>query len=410
MCAQNGKYMGTYAPFGYKKDPQNKHRFVIDESTAPIVGKIFALRIDGKGYKAIASYLNECGIIPPRDYYYQGKNTANPLRINHFWCDTTVKTILSNEAYIGNLIQGKEGTVSYKNKARISKPKDDWVRAEGTHEALIDSETWAQAQKISEKRYKPREQKDGKASIFSSLLNCADCGYKMRITTKNRPRSDGSIYHRISFICGNYARSGKTACSTHFIGEEVLHELVVRQIREHAQMVELNEEKVVESILRLQNSESETNRTAYTSELKSHETRLTALDRLIEKLYEDRLSEKITEKTFINLIQKYEKEQIERQQTAENLEKRIQNIRHSKADASKWAGMIKKYTQLEKLDAQTLLLLVDRIEVGEVSGLGGSRVCDIKVVYNYVGGLEMTESANDSGTPEGTEAAYEQAV
>jgi len=401
MCAQNGKYMGTYAPFGFRKDPKNKHRFVIDDTAAHVVRKIFALRIEGKGYKAIASYLNETGVISPRDHYYQGKNAENPLRISHHWCDATVKSILNNEVYIGNLVQLKVGTVSYKNNKRVAKSKEDWVRAEGTHEAIIDAETWAQARKISEKRYKPRVQKGGKTSIFSGLMYCADCGFKMRLHIKKRTRIDGSIYNRDSFLCGNYARSGKAACTTHFIGEDILHRLVAEQIRGHAQMVELNEEKVVENILRLQNSESEASRTAFNGELKSHKSRLVTLERLIEKLYEDRVTGTVPDTVFKNLIQKYEQERIDRQQTARNLENRIQSIKQNHDGASKWARMIKRFTGLETLDAQTLLLLVDRIEIGEVSGDGGKRICDIKVVYNYVGSLDVTKERP---------VAYEQAI
>jgi len=211
MCAQGGKYMGTYAPYGFRKDPKDKHRFVIDGNTAPIVRKIFELRLEGKGYKAIANYLNEAGIIPPREYYYQERNGENPLRVNHCWCDATIKVILANEAYIGNLVQSKVGTVSYKSHKTVAKPKDEWIRAEGTHEAIIDRETWDRAQKIGEKRYQPKPKKDGAASVFSGLLVCADCGFKMRIHHKNRTRLDGSEYRRTSFLCGNYARSGKAA-------------------------------------------------------------------------------------------------------------------------------------------------------------------------------------------------------
>ena len=411
MCAQGGKYMGTYAPYGFRKDPKDKHRFVIDGNTAPIVRKIFELRLEGKGYKAIANYLNEAGIIPPRDYYYRERNGENPLRVNHCWCDGTIKVILANEAYIGNLVQSKVGTVSYKNHKTVAKPKDEWIRAEGTHEAIIDRETWDRAQKIGEKRYQPKAQKDGAASIFSGLLVCADCGFKMRIHHKTRMRMDGSEYRRTSFLCGNYARSGKTACTTHLIGQDMLHDLVLNLIREHARMVECDEDGVVESILRLQNSESESSRAAFTSELKSHKNRLVMLDKLIQKLYEDRLTGTVPETVFRNLIQKYEQERIDRQQTAQNLENRIQSIRHNRDGASKWARLIKGYTQLENLDTQTLLLLIDRIEIGGDSLADGRRVRDVRIIYNYVGDVDVACCLKvHSQESEGEVEAYGQAV
>lgn len=124
MCAQSGKFLGSYAPYGFMKSPDNKHKLVIDEQTAPTVRKIFELRAQGMGFRAIAVYLNEQNIIPPRDYYYQIRGGENPANVNHLWNENTLKVILRNEAYIGNTVQAKVGTVSYKNHktARITSP------------------------------------------------------------------------------------------------------------------------------------------------------------------------------------------------------------------------------------------------------------------------------------------------
>ncbi|MDL2233096.1 recombinase family protein [Ruminococcaceae bacterium OttesenSCG-928-L11] len=409
MCAQNGKYMGTYCPYGYRRNPENKHQFVIDENTAPIIRKIFELRVQGKGYKAIGNYLNESGVIPPRDYYYQQKKRENTTNINHCWCDGTVKAILENEVYIGNLVQGKVGTVSYKNHKTVAKPREEWIRAEGTHEAIIDREIWDQVQKIAEKRYQPRKQRDGAASIFSGLLVCADCGFKMRILSKKQVRKSGKVYRHTSFICGNYGRSGKAACTTHTIEEGALHELVAEQIRAHARMVEYDESRMIEDILQVQNDESQTSRTAYLSELKAHQNRLSMLEQLIAKLYEDRLTGTVPETVFRGLIQKYEAERIDRQESAKNLESRIQSMRQSANGASKWAKMIRQYTMLEVLDAQILLLLVDRIEIGEPVMVHGQRVRDIKIVYNYVGDIGSLHAADEADSGEAV-SAYGQAV
>lgn len=407
MCAQNGKYMGTYAPYGYRRDPKDKHRFLIDENTAPIVRKIFELRLQGSGYKAISNHLNECGIVPPRDYYYQQKNEENPMRVNHYWCDATVKVILSNEVYIGNLVQAKVGTVSYKNHKTVAKPPEEWIRVEGTHEAIIDREMWERVQKIAKKRYQPKKQRDCAASIFSGLLVCADCGFKMRVTNRSRTRADGSEYHLTSFMCGNYGRSGKAACTTHIMKESEVYELVLEDIRKHAHMVECDEDAVIANLLRQQNSETEASRAAFLSELKSHQSRLTMLDRLIEKLYEDRLTGTVPETVFKNLIQKYEQERIDRQQSAQNLETRILSIKQSADGAAKWAKLIKGYTQLETLDTQTLLLLIDRIEIGEATTMSdGRRVCRVRVIYNYVGDVADAHLV----LHEGTVGVYGQAV
>ena len=128
ICAENGKYLGTYAPYGYLKDPNNRHRLVIDENTAPIVRMIFNARASGMAYRAITMKLNEDGVTSPRGYYYQSKGRKNPCKTSGLWSETSIKDIMRNEVYIGNLVQCKAGTVSYKNSKRIGKPTDEWIR------------------------------------------------------------------------------------------------------------------------------------------------------------------------------------------------------------------------------------------------------------------------------------------
>ena len=234
MCAKSGKFLGSYAPYGYMKSTDDKHVLIPDEHTAPTVRMIYELRAKGMGFRAIAVHLNEQGVIPPRDYYYQQRGAENPANVNHLWNENTMKVILRNEAYIGNTVQLKVGTVSYKNHKTVRKPKEDWVRAEGTHEPIIGRELWEQVQEIDRKGYKPRKRGDGTTSIFTGLLYCADCGFKMRSLNGSRALKDGTQSKYSAFICGNYARSGKTACTTHTVNEDDLTELVAGQIRKHA--------------------------------------------------------------------------------------------------------------------------------------------------------------------------------
>jgi len=399
-CAESGKFLGTYAPYGYMKNPDNKHQLVIDESVAHIAKKIFEMRAKGKSYRSIALHLNELGLASPSEYYYGKKNQSNPKKTNRLWNPMTIRDITNNEAYIGNLVQLKNGTVSYKNQKLISKPKEDWIRAENTHEPLISLEQWNLIQKLAEKNYKPRRCENGTKSIFSSLLYCEDCGFKMRIQIEHRKPLKSEEYFYYSFLCGNYSRSGKSACSTHTIGENDLKELVTKQIRDNAQMVSCDENHIISRILQLQNDESETVRNSYLREIKAHRDRLSMLDKLIEKLYEDRLNGVLPEPTFKTLIEKFERERIDRSQSAENLKKRVKSIRRNTDDAKTWVNLIKKFGDMETLDRETLLLLVDKIQIGETKKIDGFKVRDIKIIYNYVGDINfLTESTE-------TEAAY----
>lgn len=119
-CAESGKFMGTYPAYGYKRDPEDKHHLVIDEETAPTVRRIFSMRASGMGFRAIAVTLNEEGVLPPGALYYQRKGRSDPRNVNHKWAETTVKALIRSEVYIGNMVQGKTGTLSYKSRKLIT--------------------------------------------------------------------------------------------------------------------------------------------------------------------------------------------------------------------------------------------------------------------------------------------------
>ena len=395
ICAESGKFLGTYAPYGFKKDPDNRHRLIIDANTAPITRAIFEMRASGMGFRAIADKLNTDGVISPREYYYQTKNRKNPLKTNQLWNESAIKVIIRNEAYIGNLVQGKVGTVSYKNRQQVQKPPEEWIRAEGTHEPIVSIELWNRVQAFKYKNYKPRRKNDGTTNLFTGLLHCADCDFKMRSQVERGTHKDGSEYRYVSYMCGNYARSGKSACTCHGISEKALIELVSEHIRKHALMVKQDEDRIVEAILTMQNSESFSYKAAYQSEITAHKKQIGKLDLLIENLYNDRVTGVVPEDMFRRYIQKYEQERIDRLQSVETLQKRVDSIKQNSDDAATWARLIKKYTELETLDSDTLLLLIEKIIVGEAQIVGKERICDIKVIYNYVGDVDRLELEAD---------------
>jgi hypothetical protein len=186
-----------------------------------------------------------------------------------------------------------------------------------------------------------------------------------------------------------------------------LSELVVDHIRTHALMVEYNEDLIIEAILSAQSNETMSYRAAYQSELEAHKKQIAKLDLLIENLYEDRVTGVVPESLFKRQIQKYEQDRVDRLQSVETLEQRIKSMKQNTDNASTWANLMKRYTELENLDAETLLLLIDKIIIGEPQKIDGKRICDIQVVYNYVGDVDklgLTEASGKAVT------AYEQAV
>ncbi|MCL2298810.1 MAG: recombinase family protein, partial [Firmicutes bacterium] len=217
-CASNGMFMGYCAPYGYQKDPADKHRFLIDEPAAAVVRRIFSWRSEGYGANSIAQFLNAEHVLPPREHWAQRENRPNNFQHNGLWNQITVRDMLCNEAYIGSIVQGKQGTMSYKNKRTVRKPEEEWIRVEGMHEPIIDRTTWDLCREIEEKNYRPRTTKNGEVTLFSGLLVCADCGSHMIHRPCVATRKNGKKVSYKAYLCGNYSRSGKLACTTHRIG------------------------------------------------------------------------------------------------------------------------------------------------------------------------------------------------
>lgn len=402
-CAENGKFMGTYPAYGYKRDNEDKHHLVIDEDTAPIVRRIFSMRATGMGFTGIAAQLNEEGIPSPGMLYYQRRGKADPRRVNHKWAGETVKHLIRNEVYIGNMVQGKTGTVSYKNKKLISKPEDEWIRVEGTHEPIISLDVWDTVQGIDQKRVRKNAASDGIRSVFTGLVYCAECGFKMRNHTEKFTYKDGSPGRYSSFICGNYARSGKSACTIHTIYENVLEQIVLEDIREKARFAAHDPELLAQHILRLKDKEAQSRRVSCEQELKAVKARLDELERLMQSLYEDKYSGTVPQSVFQTLMRKYEAERVEKADALPELERKVRAAMENRQDAGRWTEIIRQYTEITKLDESILFALVDRIEVGEAQKVKGVRVRDVKVYYRYVGNV-------DDAVAEERHEQYERAV
>jgi hypothetical protein len=396
VCAESGKFLGTYAPYGYRKHPEDKHKLIIDEITAPIVRKIFEMRAGGMGFRAMACKLNEDGVTPPTEYYYQNKNKKNPRKTNHLWGESPLKQMVRNEVYIGNMVSMKAGTVSYKNHKLVAKPKDEWIRVEGTHEPIISMELWERVQSFIDREYKPRRRKDGHTNLFVGLLYCADCGFRLRALSERRDRADGSEYRRTYYTCGNYARSGKLACTMHSIPEKTLIELVSESIRTHARLVERHEERIIEEILTAQKNETTSYRAAYQGEVETHKKQIAKLDQIIESLYNDRVTGVVTEDMFKRYAAKYEEERADRLKSVETLEHRIRSIKQNTDNAETWVKLIKRYTNLEVLDADVLLQLIEKVVVGESELVGKSRFREIQVIYRHVGDVGWLSLLSDN--------------
>lgn len=375
--ALKGDYVAGKTPYGYKRNPDDKHKLIVDNEVVSIVKQIFQYRAKGYSYRKIAITLNEQNIPCPsvhKKYNRHGK----------FWTDSVVKSILTNEAYIGNTVQQKTTYISFKNRKVVHKDESEWVKVENTHEAIIDNDTWEIVQEINSKAYKPRTQNDGDIALFSGLLKCADCGFAMRCRKEKMQKKDNSIHFYRAYSCGSYSNAGKKACSSHWISEKTLIDFVTKEIQELAKMICYDEEKIVEKISSKLNADSQSQQEIDKKNYLNAKNRLSEIAILIQRLYEDNVLHNISSSSYHMLMQKYETEQSELLQQSSILEKKLNNVEENNSNTLRFTKSIKKYMSAEVLTREMLVELVNKIEIGETYILDNQKHRDIKIYYNFI--------------------------
>lgn len=387
---KSGKYIGCYAPIGYRKDPEDHHHLLIDPMTAPIVKRIFDMRMQGYSFRKIARTLNEEKVPSPRGFYYLSEQRENLRGETPFWNDVTVKSVLRNEVYLGHMVQNKTGTVSYKNHKQIAKPETEWIKVENTHEALVSQETWDFVQSLDNHPARNRSGKSGVVHLYASVLHCMDCGATMRHYSDSRKKDDGtrqSTYE--AYCCNRYATGGKAACSAHHINNRVLTEVVLTDIRQKAAMAQHNPEHMRALILKQQNAAlAEQTQTLRTS-LSALDKRIAELDKLVVAAYEDKVAGRIPEALGIQFLTRYENERQEKLAERTALTAQLDARQEDEKSVDDWIELIRDFAYLDTLDRPTLLRLINRIDISERRVENGQQVRDIKIHYNFVGYIEI---------------------
>lgn len=383
-----GERTCAYAPIGYKKHPDIKNKLAVDEETKWIVEKIYALALLGNGAAKVTKLLIAEKIPTPGYLNYKRYGTfANiyadaPEEKSYAWTIAQVKSILKDETYIGNSVHYRETNVSYKNKHRIRKDRSEWLRVENTHEPIISKEDFEKVQKqIASRR---RMTKTATTQIFAGLVKCADCGWSLGFGTNRQNKTPYSHYH-----CSRYGQLGKEQCSMHYIRYDVLYAYVLSRIQYWSKEAQTNEEKLLKRLLSANDKETGTIKKKQTNELKKAEKRKTEIDSLFTRMYEDFVSERITEYNFQMMSVKYQNEQAELEDKIAELKKKMNAVRQNESDAEKWIVLIKKYAEPIELTAPLLNALIEKIAVHEaVKHEDGTREQEVEIYYRFIGKID----------------------
>lgn len=357
---RNGSYIGNFAPYGYRKDPNDKNHLIPDESSAEVVRKIFTLAAEGTKPAEIARILNSRNILTPALYRcsVHPQLCADNYAQRKEWTAATITKLLRNIVYLGHMAQGKTTKVSFKSKLTLRNTRQDWIVVENTHEPIVSGELFEMAQK----RMKSRtcEKKGQFCNIFSGIAKCAHCGRNMSAVGTRRKGSPANL------ACGGYKLYGSKECSNHFIDYNVLYNIVLQEVRDQAKLTPMERDALYQELCA--QLQAEIDDEGRKSELGKLHAENEKLDRIIEQLYDDNLNGKISEDRFYKLLQKYEKQGQELQRKINALDipdDKEQESQKLKESFERLSRLLDRYEEIRELDADLLFELIDRIEIGQ---------------------------------------------
>ena len=346
---KQGEYLGT-APYGYKKDPENKYHLIKDEEAAEVVKTIFRMFLEGYGTMQIADYLSEQKIPIPSDYNKRNRGTKS---ISYgLWPQSTVRFILSNEVYTGTVVQGKRKKISFKSKKFVDVPEEDWIRVPNMHEAIVSQEDYQRARKIIEATKGSRVYEND--YLFKGLLRCYDCKGYIGIRS---PDKNGNIYGR----CQRYGRYGKfDVCSPHNFNYQVFEESMIVVLREICK--EYSNKKKLEEIAKKSKSK-EDKKLDLENKIENYKTQIKKETRKLELLYEDRLAEIITVENYIENAKRIKNDVKDLQERIKELEKELNGEDKQIDKEEKLNNLVDEFLNMEKPNKEIIREFIERIEI-----------------------------------------------
>lgn len=362
---KNGQYISGNAPYGYIKDPEDKHHLVIDIESAKVVKLIFNLCLSGLGTTNIAKELNNRNIVNPSTYRKMKKdNKEIEDKIDTLWTSSMVSKILYNQIYCGDMVQGKTEIMSYKIHKKVKIPEEKWQIVENTHEPIIDRETFEKVKQARSRRKYNWNRNKTNASVFAGHLKCADCQKNMMKIVISSKKVSGETIREYAYVCPTYSKKSKELCSRHYIKENDLRIAITRSIKYHIDLLTNFEEILNKSkgnifedkkIISLMNS------------IKKFETEQECLKKRKQKIYEDWKMDKIDEEQYYEYTQDYieERENIESQ--IKKTKELVTEIRknNEKANNNLWAEKLGQFRDISVLTKNMLDELIDDIYVYE---------------------------------------------
>lgn len=386
-----GKYMATTAPFGYQKDEKDHNHLVIDEVTAPVVELIFSIAEEGVGLHTICNRLRKAKVMKPSFYKKELFERFMDEEKMYDWDTAYVSQILHNPVYAGNLTVADKPTKTMRSKKRQYIPYAEREIIYGTHEPIIEQSRWNTVQKILQSRPPViGESSSGYDNIFRGVIKCADCGSAMLAKVEQK-RKRNNVLDKTFYCCTKYRKFGKDGCSSHNIEARTVHEVVLADIQKHAGQALTDRKAMVTEIAERLNLQLSADREQQKKELRQCKQRVSEIENLYAKLYEDLTRELITEKRFQMLSARYDSEQEELTAKIKELEKSAIADKEQLSSIEHFAEQISGYAGITELNFKIINQLIEKILVSEPIEVDGQKIQRLTIHYKFIGALETLE-------------------
>lgn len=380
----SGKHLTTNPPFGYKKDPNDKDKWIIDDEAAATVRRIFQMYVDGYRISEIGHKLTEEKIETPILYYMnRGIKTNARSEYPEIWDLMSIKYILSQTAYAGHTVNFQTAVKSYKTKKQIRLPKEDWIIYRNTQEPIIDEKTFETVQQM--RKAKRARTKYNEPNMFSGLLYCADCGNHLTIQRVARNRKMDN------FSCATYRKKKKGLCSCHRILVSDLETIVKEDLQKVCEYVFLHEKEFTDEYLSGSKRETVKFQAKTKAELKRLSERQEEIGKIIRKLYEDNVNGRITDERFDFLAKSYEDEGNELKTKIQEFKNALASSVQDEEKLSKFLKVVKSYTEIEELTPEILNSFIEKIYIGETEKYNGRKMQEVEIIYKFVGAINLPQ-------------------
>lgn len=382
--AKSGEHLTGNVPYGYKKSDSDPKKWVIDEEAAKIVREIFNLYLAGRNAAQIAEEMTKRGYDTPSDYlakqhrYTKSKAvTFEPPKGR--WNPCSILNILAKYEYCGHTVSYRRKRVSYKTRKSVPNPEEEWIITKNTQDPIIDEETWQTIHKIRESGRRRKKQVWEKGPL-NGFLYCSDCGRKLYFSYITRLKTSGA------YMCGNYRQY--KMCSSHYIRRDELESAVLSQLRADCAFARDHEEEFVKLVERKKHQQGQAAAQQEEEEYVGAKARLEEIDRIINQLYEDKVSGGLSAERFSKMLTNYEAEQDTLRGRCETLRVQITSARTISDNARQFIRLVRQFTEMQELTAEIVATLIERVEVGQAQKVDGVKKQEIKIIYNCIGNIQ----------------------